>query len=136
MTKQFISKIRETFLSKILKVKQFTWIPFSYYSFINEIKYIYTALPHSKAQRYTDKEEEGWTLNHRAALVHSFPLSFLFPAHELSPFPRRQQEKACHLRKIQKTQEVVCHSCTRNHTLSLYHCNWTFVTEKAVSKHL
>ena len=99
MTKQFISKIRETFLSKILEVKQFSWIQFSYYSFIHKIKHIYTALLHLKAQRYTDKEQEVWTLNRQATWVPSFPLSFSFPAHDLSRSPCKQQEKACHLRK-------------------------------------
>lgn len=135
MTKQFISKIRETFLSKILEVKQFSWIQFSYYSFIHKIKHIYTALLHLKAQRYTDKEQEVWTLNHQATWFPLFlclsPLLLMIWAALLASSRRKPviSEKYRRLGKL-------CVIFVQGTILISSHWNWTFVTERAVSKHL
>ena len=81
MKKQFISKTKETFLTKILRgYNRFPESMFSYYNFINKTKHIYTALPHLEAHRHTGKGQEGSTLSHKAIWVPSFPLFFSFPA--------------------------------------------------------
>ena len=135
MTKQFISKIRETFLSKILEVKQFSWIQFSYYSFIHKIKHIYTALLHLKAQRYTDKEQEVWTLNRQATWVPSFLCLSPFLLMIWAALLASSRRKPVISEKMQDSGSCVSFLYKEPHS-SLYHWNWTFVTERAVSKHL